>query len=128
MHERSLVRALIDQVHQLKIERDAERVVAVEVSVGEFSGVEARLLHSAFDELVADSPIRGARLELRVIPLEASCPSCRYQFAVVNFHFQCPRCHTADLNIVRGEGLVLESVTLEERDDPQELGGWGAGH
>lgn len=117
MHERSIVRALLKQVHELQTERGAERVVAVRISVGEFSGVEADLLRSAFEELVDDSPIRGARLELRAIPLTAHCPLCSYEFAVMNFQFQCPKCEESRVNIVRGEGLVVESVTLEENDD-----------
>ena len=117
MHERSIVRALLKQVHELQTERKAGRVVAVRVSVGEFSGVEADLLRSAFDDLVDDSPICGAQLELRVVPLEASCSSCSCEFAVVNFQFKCPRCDDSQVDIVRGEGLMLESVTLEENDD-----------
>jgi hydrogenase nickel incorporation protein HypA/HybF len=116
MHERTLVRALLKQVQQLQAEQAAERVLAVRVSVGEFCGVEADLFRSAFDELVDDSPISGALLELRVVPLEARCSSCSCEFAVANFRFQCPRCNEARVNVVRGEGLVLESVTLEETD------------
>lgn len=88
-------------------------MVAVRVSVGEFSGVEADLFHSAFEELVDDSPICGARLELQAVPLEARCQVCSCEFAVVNFQFRCPRCDDSRLDIVRGEGLMLESVTLE---------------
>ena len=117
MHERSIVRALLKQVHELQTARGADRVVAVRVSVGAFSGVEADLIHSAFEELVDDSPIRGARLELQEIPLTARCPLCSCDFAVVNFRFQCPKCDESRVKIVRGEGLVLESVTLEENDD-----------
>lgn len=92
-------------------------MVAVRVSVGEFSGVEADLLRSAFEELVDGSPIRGAEIELRSVTLEARCPSCSCEFLVENFRFECPRCDNSRVNIVRGEGLVLESVTLEENDD-----------
>jgi hydrogenase nickel incorporation protein HypA/HybF len=113
MHERSLIRALLRQVRQLQTEHGATRVVAVRVSVGEFSGVEAELVSRAFEELVHDSPIRGARLELREIPLAARCQFCSCEFAVVNFQFKCPRCHGSHVSIVSGDGLVLESVTLE---------------
>ena len=113
MHERSLVQALLKQVHTLQTERGAERVVAVRVSVGEFSGVEADLFRSAFTELVEGSPICGALLELCEVPLEARCQSCSREFIVVNFQFKCPRCENGQVDIVRGEGLMLESVTLE---------------
>ena len=120
MHERSIVRALLRQVCELQTERGADRVVAVRVSVGEFSGVEADLVRTAFEELVEDSPIHGARLELQSIPLTAHCPACSQEFAIVNFEFKCPDCGVAHVKIVRGEGLVLESVTLEENNGHKE--------
>ncbi|NIL97321.1 MAG: hypothetical protein GTO53_06965 [Planctomycetales bacterium] len=113
MHERSVVRALLKQVQQLQSERCAERVVAVRVSVGAFCGVEADLFQTAFDQLVDESPICGARLELSQVPLEACCDSCQREFPVVNFRFICPHCEGDQIRVVRGEGLVLESVTLE---------------
>jgi len=123
MHERSIVRALLKQVRQLQTEQGAEGVVAVKVSVGEFSGVEADLLRSAFDEMVNGSPFCGARLELQQVPLESRCQSCSSEFAVENFRFRCPRCGGSHVETIRGEGLILESVTLEfgrndERHEP----------
>lgn len=122
MHERSIVRALLNQAHELKTEQNARRVLTVRVSVGEFSGVEPQLVQSAFDELVGDSLIPGAQLELRVVPIEARCQACSHDFGVKGFRFHCPRCGESRVKILRGEGLVLESVTLEENDDRQESG------
>lgn len=122
MHERSIVRALLKQVRQLQTEQGAEGVVAVKVSIGDFSGVEPNLLRSAFDEMINDSPYCGARLELRKVPLESRCQSCSTEFAVENFRFRCPRCGDSHVETVRGEGLILESVTLEfgQNDESHE--------
>ena len=113
MHERSLVRALLRQVHELQTGHQADRVIALRVSIGEFSGVEADLFQSAFDDLVDGSSICGARLELHQVALEASCESCSCEFAVKNYQFKCPSCGIPQVQIVRGDGMVLESVTLE---------------
>jgi len=113
MHERSLVRALLKQVRELQNEQQAERVVALKVSIGEFSGVEASLFQSAFGELVDGSPICGARLELQQVALEACCESCSCEFAVENYQFKCPSCGNVQVQIIRGDGMVLESITLE---------------
>lgn len=117
MHEQSLVRALFRQVSELQQARNACGVHVVRVSVGQFSGVEPELLQSAFDELIGDSHLAGAKLELVIVPLEARCRACSHEFAVPNFQFRCPRCRDRRVDILRGEGLVLESVTLEESDD-----------
>ncbi|NIP86205.1 MAG: hypothetical protein GTO03_11800 [Planctomycetales bacterium] len=113
MHERSLVGALVRQVHRLQTEQGAARVLSICVSIGEFSGVEPELFCSAFEELIDGSPLRGAQLELRETPLEARCEACANEFLVVKFQFLCPHCGSSQVNVLRGEGLVLESVTLE---------------
>lgn len=64
-------------------------------------------------EFLEPSVWRGAHLELEREPLEAGCQECGWEFAVERFRFVCPKCGSGALNILRGEGLVLQSVTME---------------
>lgn len=114
MHERSLVRALLRQVQAVAAENPASRVVSIRVRIGEFSGVEADLLASAYDDLVADLPLRGAALIMERVPLEAICEQCGSQFRIERFRFQCDKCGSLKLSLRGGEELLLESVTFEE--------------
>ena len=77
MHERSLVKSLLLQVESLMKENDAAGAVQVNVSIGEFAGVQRELFQIAFDEMVTDSAARGATLELVHIPLEGRCDECK---------------------------------------------------
>jgi Zn finger protein HypA/HybF involved in hydrogenase expression len=52
MHESSLASDWVRQVDQLAREHGAERVLTVRLRIGEFSGVEADLLASAYARLV----------------------------------------------------------------------------
>lgn len=113
MHERSLVRALLTQVRELQLANGAARVLAVKVSIGDFAGVDAELFRSAFDELSVVSAIGNAKLELERVPLEVRCPSCVCVFVARGFQFKCPTCGDSRVEIIRGEGLVLESVVLD---------------
>ena len=60
MHEASLVQSLLEQVQTLMRDHQAQRVQTIQLSVGEFSGVEPELLRSAYDLLVDQTPVRGA--------------------------------------------------------------------
>lgn len=113
MHERSLVHSLLRQVHEIQSSHREGRVVAIRVTMGEFSGVDADLFSSAFGELVATSPLRGASLELEIVPLTAYCPNCDTEFLVTHFQFICPTCSHRQLMIIRGEGIQLENVVME---------------
>jgi hydrogenase nickel incorporation protein HypA/HybF len=116
MHEQSLVRALLRQVQIVADENSGSRVLSIRVRIGEFSGVEPDLLCSAYDDLVQDTPLRGAELKMKRVPLEAVCDQCGNQFRIERFHFQCDKCGSVRLALRGGEELLLESVTLEEAE------------
>jgi hydrogenase nickel incorporation protein HypA/HybF len=116
MHELSLARALLRQVEELRQSHRGEGVRTVVVSIGEFSGVEADLLDTAFCQLSEGTALKGARLSINRVPLEARCTVCEHDFPVRAFRFVCPRCESRDVRIVRGEELMLETLTLAEAE------------
>jgi hydrogenase nickel incorporation protein HypA/HybF len=116
MHERSLVQSLLCQVSRLVREHRGAHVSVIRVSMGEFAGVEPELFRLAYDDLVGDTPLCGAELVVDKVPLEARCEACGEEFVVEAFRFKCPSCHSPDTVVVRGEGLILESVTMEGCD------------
>jgi len=118
VHERTLVRSLLQQVMEIRRGYPRARVRAVHVSVGEFAGVEASLLEPAFEELTEATDMEDARLVIQREPLEARCRSCHHLFRIMEFLFECPSCHARVLDIVRGERLMLDRVELEE--EPEE--------
>jgi len=112
MHEYSLVRSLLNQMEAICRQHDAARITAVDLSVGEFSGVDADLLQSAFEQLSAERWPTPIRLVVTRVPLTATCGPCQKSFPVQQFHFVCPVCQANDVTISSGEGLVLERVRL----------------
>ena len=114
MHERSLVRALLRQVEVLAAEHPATRVIGIRVRIGEFSGVEAELLQSAYDDLIEYSALSGAELSVEQVPLEAVCEQCGQRFHIDNYQFECTKCGSVKLEISGGEELLLDSIQLEE--------------
>lgn len=68
----------------------------------------------AFDRSTRGTSLDGAELFVEPVPLQARCRDCHADFPVIGFRFVCPACDGNSTEIVRGEELVLESVTLEE--------------
>jgi hydrogenase nickel incorporation protein HypA/HybF len=116
MHERSLVRALLRQVEDVAAQHPGSNIQSIRVRIGELSGVESALLASAYDELVQDTPLRGASLDLEHVRLKAVCQTCGHEFPIEHFHFQCDRCGSVDLTVLGGEELLLDSVMFEETE------------
>jgi hydrogenase nickel incorporation protein HypA/HybF len=105
------------QVEELAEAHGSRRVVTIRVQLGEFSGVDPELFENAYAELVPDTPLDGAALELKQVPLEATCSQCGKEFRIERFRFECTACGSSRLALRGGEELLLESVTLEGADD-----------
>ena len=112
MHEHSLVRALLDQVEELRRKHAAVRVKTVAVAVGEFSGVELDLLKSAFAELAPTVWSYPVDLELTPVSLTILCHRCKKRSKLLGYQFICPECGSPTVSIDQGDGLVLDHVQL----------------
>lgn len=114
MHEYSLVRGMLRQIHEISQQQQAKQVHRVWVTIGEFSGVEPELLRLAFEELSALDGLGVPTLEMEIIPLEAFCLQCEQRFYIEDFRFVCPKCGESKLRIIGGEELVLDRIELEQ--------------
>ena len=113
MHERSLVQGLLTQIGDAVRPRDPRCVCVVQLTIGEFAGIEPELLQWAFEELAPVVLSPACRLDWTVVPLRARCSDCEHEFAVDRFRFRCPMCGCETVTVIAGEELVLTSVTLE---------------
>lgn len=113
MHERSLVKTLIEQILEEQRIRDLGRIHEVRLQIGAFSGVEPTLVASAFAEMSSAYWDREVQLQIDVVPLDAMCRNCGNQFHVPNFRFTCPLCLSGDVQVTAGEGMQLASIRAE---------------
>ena len=114
MHESSLVRALLRQVTTLVERSGGGSVLKIHVEVGPLSGVESMLLAAAFERLAPESPHADARLAITEVPLLVECEDCGRHFEPPGFRFRCPRCSSNSTRVIRGDGLILESIDVRE--------------
>lgn len=112
MHEQSLVSALLAQVRQIAADHEADVVDEVVVEVGLLAGVEPLLMASAFERLATGTMFGKARLKIEQPALELRCRDCDWAFEVSDFALACPRCESGRTSVIRGDGLILRTVTL----------------
>lgn len=113
MHERSLVKGLIEQVLEEGKSRGLGQIHEIRIEIGEFSGVEPRLVKSAFDEMAGEYWPTPVQLVVDLIPLTAVCQACHETFGVTGFRFICPQCGGGEVTITGGEELRLVSLRAE---------------
>jgi hydrogenase nickel incorporation protein HypA/HybF len=113
MHELSLCQALLDQVAQVARERQAERVLTVTVRIGPLSGIEARLLESAYPLASAGTLAAGSRLIVERSPLRVRCRECGAEREASPSCLLCAACGGWRTEILSGDELLLARIELE---------------
>ncbi len=110
MHELALSRAILDSATE---NAQGRRVRRVSVSVGALRQVVGDSLAFHFEILARDTVCDGALLELRRVPARLHC-ACGEEWELAELAFRCPRCGGADVSVLDGDQLRVDSIEVEE--------------
>jgi hydrogenase nickel incorporation protein HypB len=111
VHELTLSRAIVDTV--LRHARD-RRVTAVSLRVGRLRQVVPDTLAFYFALVARGTLCEGARLEQQPIGARLRCDACGHRWELAVPAFRCPQCDGADVHVIAGEELEVESIEVEE--------------
>jgi len=120
MHEMSIAENLIEQILRFAEEHDAMQVIAVEVVCGEMQQVVPEALHLAFNAVKAGTLASEAELTILEQGLEAKCRACRHEFTAQIDNFLCPECEEADVELIAGDEIILQSMECEVSSEAGE--------
>jgi hydrogenase nickel incorporation protein HypA/HybF len=111
MHELSIAESIVAVA-----ERHARgrHVAAVTVSVGHLRQVVPASLEFAFQLITQGTALDGAELILEEVPAAGVCRRCGRESRLDGFPLNCRSCGSADVEIVSGEELQVESLDVEE--------------
>jgi hydrogenase nickel incorporation protein HypA/HybF len=111
MHEFSIASAIVDTAVRHAAGR---RVTLVTVRCGRLRQVVPDSLEFAFGILSRETLCEGARLEQEVVPARLRCGTCDDEFEIELPVFRCPSCGGADVAVLTGEELEVESIEVSE--------------
>jgi hydrogenase nickel incorporation protein HypA/HybF len=111
LHELSIAESVVRIASR---QADGRRVTKVQMKVGYLRQVVPSALTFGFGLLAEGTPVEGAELEMEQIPAEGRCRRCGVESGLGGFPLQCGECGGLDLEILKGEELVVESLELEE--------------
>ena len=110
MHELSIAQAILEIATRNAGE---SRVTAVCVRVGHLRQVVPPALEFAFELLAQGTPAEGAVLELEQVPAAVACRRCGQEAQLEGFPLACPGCGAVEVDVIRGEELLVESLELD---------------
>jgi hydrogenase nickel incorporation protein HypA/HybF len=111
LHELSIAESVIRIASR---RANGRRVMKVQMRVGHLRQVVPSALTFGFGLLAEGTSVEGAELEVEQVPAEGRCRGCGVESRLDGFPLQCEGCGSFDLDILKGEELMVDSLELEE--------------
>jgi hydrogenase nickel incorporation protein HypA/HybF len=113
MHEFSIAMNIVEIAEASALKNKAGKVSAVEIDMGEASGVIAEALEFAWGSASSASEVvKNAKLVIHKIPLRVQCNQCGNTFAPADFTEKCPQCGDIFTTILQGRELNVKSIMV----------------
>lgn len=107
MHELGMCEAIVEAVERRAGTRPVKRL---RLQVGAMHRVVPEAFEQAFAIAASGGVARDAEVDLIFLPVRTACRSCGTEMEPDDFVPLCGRCGSADVEIVQGQELVLESL------------------
>jgi hydrogenase nickel incorporation protein HypA/HybF len=114
MHEFSIASAVVDTAVKHAAGR---RVTVVSLRCGRLRQVVPDALEFAFGIVARETVCEGARLDQEVVAARLRCDACDRGWEIDVPAFRCPTCGTADVAVLSGEELEVESIEVSETEE-----------
>jgi hydrogenase nickel incorporation protein HypA/HybF len=111
VHELSVSSAVVDTVVRHAAGR---RVMSVHLRLGRLRQVVPDSLEFFFELVSRDTVCEGATLTHEVVPARLRCVPCAREWEIDMPAFRCEECGGADVEVLSGEELEVESIEVEE--------------
>ncbi len=110
MHELSIAEALVAAVRRELGALSPASVRRVRVQVGALRLVEPTALQFCYAAAARENGLEQSELILEPVAGRAACRHCGGQFAIEEPVFLCPRCDSADAQLIAGNELRLVGI------------------
>ncbi len=121
MHELSIAASIVESVAEAAGRYPGARVQVVRLRVGALASVVEDSLQFCWELATEGTPIAGAALAIRTLPVIVHCDACGAETELDGVQsFRCPRCGELTCDLRQGRELEIESIELEEPDKMEE--------
>lgn len=112
MHELAVMSSILESVERRAHELEADRIVAINLVVGQRSCVVDDSMLFYFDYLTPGTLAEGAELNIRRTRMSFACATCGDTYEPIGTDFRCPDC--GEVGQVTGDGteLLIESMEI----------------
>ena len=112
MHELSLAMALVEQVEEAATKALATKVLQINLSLGEWSGVDRDSFEFCFPLAAQNSIMEGAKLAIEMVPLTVKCNNCLAETKPTEVLVACGQCGSAAVTVIKGREFTVSSLEV----------------
>ncbi len=127
------MQAVLETVIKVAEEHGAERILKVNLEVGELTFLNPEQLRFAFKILSERTMAEGARLRIRRIRPRIKCSRCEYEgpsryegpevhVANLPVFLKCPKCGGEDVSVSAGRECNVKDIRVKVRGGEKPLG------
>jgi hydrogenase nickel incorporation protein HypA/HybF len=113
MHELGITENIVNIALAKAGEVQANKVILINIVIGELSGFVPDCIQFYFDSLSKDTIAQGAVLHFESVPAQLHCRNCSMIFQPQDTLWSCPGCRSQSVEISQGRELYIESMEVE---------------
>jgi hydrogenase nickel incorporation protein HypA/HybF len=115
MHELSVTEQILNITLDHARQAKAERVLKVNLVIGDLTGFAGESIQFYFDILSKDTEAEKACLSITHLPARARCKQCQNEFTPEVMNWACPRCGGFIENVISGREFYVESIEVDSK-------------
>lgn len=112
MHEYPITQRIIEIAEEYARKHNADKVLQINLVVGDYSGYVSSSIELYFDIIAGDSLCKGAKLNIERIEPKLKCSSCGELFIRKPFSFACPHCKGEGVPTEIGKEFFIKSIEV----------------
>lgn len=114
MHEMSYILRIVRLAERTAAENSLEKIDAVEIAVGEMTGLVPEYLTRYYPEAARGTALEGSELVIDYVPVRARCENCGAEYAPSRENrYCCPVCGSPRAKVLAGREFELVRITGE---------------
>jgi hydrogenase nickel incorporation protein HypA/HybF len=114
MHELAVTQSILEIVLRHAEAAGADRILSVNLVIGELTGFVDDSIQFYFDFLSKDTPAQDAQLIFERIPPRARCQECGTDYTPPNSRlWTCPECGALGGDVIAGREFSVASIEIE---------------
>lgn len=114
MHELSIALSIVDIAEEEARKAGTEKFDAIELEIGELSGIVYEALEFAMEEAVKNSVLENARRKIIRIEGKAKCLQCGNIYHIADVYTCCPKCNEFEKDILQGKELSVKTLKINQ--------------